>query len=59
MAKKDENDLILLSVPFIFSKVLTLTFFTTPCRTFLTLNVSTVAVVMQYLENVLLILKYF
>ena len=54
ISARDENDLILLSIPFTFSKVLTLTFFITPSRTFLYINVSTVAVVMQYLENVLL-----
>jgi len=51
--KKDENDLILLLIPFTFSKVLTLAIFITPC-TFLSINVSTVAVVMHYFENVLL-----
>jgi len=39
---------------FTFFKVLTLTFFITSCRTFLYINVSIVAVAMQYLENVLL-----
>jgi len=45
----------LISIPFTFSKVLA--FFITPCRMFLYINVSTVAVVMQFFENVLLLLK--